>query len=91
MSTTTEQPETGPGPAAPDLERGVGDSFSDYVTKIKGGDVGALPAVAALIVLVIVFTVLTGSKFTNAFNFSNLILQGSAHRHLRRWVWSSCC
>ena len=33
---------------------------------------------AALIVLVIVFTILTGSKFTNAFNFSNLILQGSA-------------
>ena len=54
------------------------DSFNDYVTKVKGGDVGALPAVAALIVLVIVFTILTGSKFTNAFNFSNLILQGSA-------------
>jgi D-xylose transport system permease protein len=65
-------------PVAPGVERGVRDSFDDYITRVKGGDVGALPAVAGLIVLVIVFTVLTGSKFTNAFNFSNLILQGSA-------------
>jgi D-xylose transport system permease protein len=78
VSTTIEQPETQPGPAPESRERGVRDSFNDYVTRVKGGDVGALPAVAALIVLVIVFTILTGSKFTNAFNFSNLILQGSA-------------
>jgi D-xylose transport system permease protein len=79
VSTTTEEPGTDqPGTETPDLERGVRDSVNDYVTRIKGGDVGALPAVAALIVLVIVFTILTGSKFTNAFNFSNLILQGSA-------------
>ena len=78
VSTTTEEPEHRAGTVSPDLERGVRDSVNDYVTKVKGGDVGALPAVAALIVLVIVFTILTGSKFTNAFNFSNLILQGSA-------------
>jgi D-xylose transport system permease protein len=53
-------------------------TFDDYVVRIRGGDVGALPAIAGLIALVIVFTVLSGSKFTNAFNFSNLILQGSA-------------
>jgi D-xylose transport system permease protein len=53
-------------------------TFDDYVVRIRGGDVGALPAVAGLVVLVIVFTILSGSKFTNAFNFSNLILQGSA-------------
>ncbi|MGA8245767.1 MAG: ABC transporter permease [Nocardioides sp.] len=78
MSTTTEEPDTQPGTAGPDLERGLRASFGDYVTRVKGGDVGSLPAVAGLIVLVIVFTALTGSKFTNAFNFSNLILQGSA-------------
>jgi D-xylose transport system permease protein len=53
-------------------------TFDDYVVRIRGGDVGALPAVAGLVVLVIVFTILSGTKFTNAFNFSNLILQGSA-------------
>jgi D-xylose transport system permease protein len=75
VSTTEETP----APVVdPQLERGVKDSFDDYVTRVKGGDVGALPAMAGLIVLVIVFSILTGSKFTNAFNFSNLILQGSA-------------
>ena len=53
-------------------------TFDDYLVRIRGGDVGALPAVAGLVVLVIVFTILSGTKFTNAFNFSNLLLQGSA-------------
>jgi D-xylose transport system permease protein len=75
VSTTEETPTP---VVDPQLERGVKDSFDDYVTRVKGGDVGALPAMAGLIVLVIVFSILTGSKFTNAFNFSNLILQGSA-------------
>ncbi len=75
MSTTEETPTP---VVDPQLERGVKDSFDDYVTRVKGGDVGSLPAMAGLIVLVIVFSILTGSKFTNAFNFSNLILQGSA-------------
>ena len=52
--------------------------FRDYQTRVRGGDVGALPALAGVVVLAIVFTVLSGSDFTNAFNFSNLILQGSA-------------
>jgi D-xylose transport system permease protein len=73
VSTTEETLNEAPvGP------RGVQDSFNDYLTRIRGGDVGALPAIAGLIALVIVFTILSGDKFTNAFNFANLILQGSA-------------
>src|SRR5213596_1775885 len=53
-------------------------AFDDYATKVRGGEVGALPALGGLVVLVIVFTILSGTHFTNAFNFSNLILQGSA-------------
>jgi D-xylose transport system permease protein len=53
--------------------------FRDYQTRVRGGDVGALPALAGVVVLAIVFTVLSGSDFTNAYNFSNLILQGSAY------------
>jgi D-xylose transport system permease protein len=53
--------------------------FEDYRAKIRGGDVGALPALAGVVVLVLVFTVLSGTKFTNAFNFANLVLQGSAY------------
>jgi len=53
--------------------------FTDYRTRVRGGDVGALPALAGVVVLAIVFTVLSGKDFTNAYNFSNLVLQGSAY------------
>jgi D-xylose transport system permease protein len=57
----------------------LGAVFSDYRARVRGGEVGALPALAGVIVLAIVFTVLSGSDFTNAYNFANLILQGSAY------------
>jgi D-xylose transport system permease protein len=56
----------------------LGAVFQDYRSRVRGGDVGALPALAGVIVLALVFTGMSGTKFTNAFNFSNLILQGSA-------------
>ena len=88
VSTTTEEPgtdEPGTGPANvnPDLERGVRDSFGDYVTKVKGGDVGALPAVAALIVLVIVFTILSGSKLHQRLQLREPDPPGVGDRDLR--------
>ncbi len=68
-STTEPQPET----------QTIKGAFDDYIVRVRGGEVGALPALGGLVALVIVFTFLSGSKFTNAFNFSNLILQGSAY------------
>jgi len=56
----------------------LGDVLTDYRARVRGGDVGALPALAGVVVLVLVFTAMSGDKFTNSFNFSNLILQGSA-------------
>jgi len=56
----------------------LGTVFQDYRARVRGGDVGALPALAGVVVLAIVFTVLSGNDFTNAYNFANLILQGSA-------------
>jgi D-xylose transport system permease protein len=55
----------------------LGDATQAYLTKIKAGDVGSLPAVLGLLVLVIVFAILRPSTFTNAFNFANLIVQGA--------------
>ncbi len=52
--------------------------FDDYRARVRGGEVGALPAAAGAIALIAVFTFMSGTKFTNAFNFANLILQGSA-------------
>jgi D-xylose transport system permease protein len=53
-------------------------AFTNYVAKVRGGDVGSLPAVLGLIVLVIVFTALRPETFTNSFNFANLIHQAAA-------------
>jgi D-xylose transport system permease protein len=69
-ATETEVATTG--------RQSLGEVFHDYRSRVRGGDVGALPALAGVVVLALVFTVLSGDDFTNAYNFSNLILQGSA-------------
>jgi D-xylose transport system permease protein len=56
----------------------LGAVFNDYKDRLKGGEVGALPALLGLVVLVIVFAIASGSAFTNALNFANLINQASA-------------
>ena len=35
-------------------------AFNDYLIKVRGGDVGALPAVLGFVALVILFSVLQG-------------------------------
>jgi D-xylose transport system permease protein len=57
---------------------GIADSARAYVAKVRGGDVGSLPAVLGLVVLVVVFSILRPNTFTNAFNVSNLIHQAAA-------------
>ncbi|MGI8435132.1 MAG: sugar ABC transporter permease [Nocardioidaceae bacterium] len=77
MSTqTSAQQQTPPNPGSP--TNGLGDSVRAYLTRVRGGDVGALPAVLGLVVLVIVFTILRPDTFTNSFNFANLINQGAS-------------
>ncbi len=76
-STSTPSGQSGPN----DLEHvdnSIGGLVRAYVTRIRGGDVGALPAILGLIALVIVFSILKPQQFTNAFNFANLINQGAA-------------
>ena len=53
-------------------------SAREYVERVRGGDVGALPAILGLLVLTAVFSALRPSQFTNAFNFANLIHQSAA-------------
>ena len=52
-------------------------ALSEYVSKVRGGDVGALPAVLGLLVLALVFTALRSETFPTAFNFGNLLNQGA--------------
>ncbi len=77
MSTTTEPTHE----AIQDYaggEHGISGALRDYSEKIRGGDVGSLPAILGAVVLLVVFTILRPDTFTKAVNFANLIQQGSA-------------
>ncbi|MGN6302896.1 MAG: sugar ABC transporter permease [Angustibacter sp.] len=50
----------------------------EYVDRLRGGDMGALPAVLGLIVLGIVFTVLRPDTFPSFGNLANLTVQAGA-------------
>src|SRR3954471_14505039 len=88
MSTAPGGTGTGTGTAAPppsqfDLPEagdthGIGKAVNDYWIRVKGGDLGSLPAILGVILLVIVFGVLQGSTFLSTNNFANLINQGAA-------------
>jgi D-xylose transport system permease protein len=64
--------ETTPG------QGGLGEAASAYWEKVKGGDLGSLPAILGVIVLVIVFGVLEPDSFLTEQNFANLLNQGAA-------------
>ncbi|HEV7756581.1 MAG TPA: ABC transporter permease [Mycobacteriales bacterium] len=55
----------------------VGVYVRDYLGRLRGGDIGSLPAVGGLLVLCILFAVLRPSFFS-ALNFANLFTQGAA-------------
>ncbi|MDI1289283.1 MAG: ABC transporter permease [bacterium] len=56
----------------------VGEAMSDYWNRVKGGDVGSMPAVLGLVVLVAFFAILRPDTFFTALNFANLLNQGTA-------------
>ncbi|MFB9238638.1 sugar ABC transporter permease [Plantactinospora siamensis] len=77
-STLAGSGESAPAPAPRNGSQGVRAALGDYLARLRGGDVGGLPAVLGLVVLIIVFAALRPDTFTNAFNFANLINQGAA-------------
>ncbi|MFE9954469.1 sugar ABC transporter permease [Micromonospora sp. NPDC005299] len=74
MTTTAVQKE-GPGAVAPTPT--VGTHLSNYWRRVRGGDIGALPAVFMLLALAVGFSIARPSFFT-AGNFANLFTQGAA-------------
>jgi len=64
-------------PAAGDTA-GIGQAVRDYFARVRGGDIGSLPAVLGLIALVVLFGALKGGTFLSIFNFANLINQSAA-------------
>ncbi|NRQ50867.1 sugar ABC transporter permease [Aeromicrobium stalagmiti] len=55
----------------------LGEATRAYVNRVRGGDMGALPAILGLIVLFIVFG-LANDRFFSALNMANLITQAGA-------------
>lgn len=75
--TTLITPPSESGTPEPMPTATIGTVARDYLAKIRGGDVGSLPGVLGLIVLVAVFSILKPEAFTNSFNFANLINQSA--------------
>ena len=89
MTTHSQNPPTSsaaaeePSLAAADFANdaasaSLGESLKAYRDRLRGGDMGALPAVLGLVVLFIVFAALRPETFTSNLNIANLLVQASA-------------
>jgi D-xylose transport system permease protein len=58
------------------VEGGLGDYFHNYIQRLRGGDMGSLPAVAGLVVLVILFSAIQ-PVFHSVYNLANMFTEGA--------------
>ncbi|MBL8932235.1 MAG: ABC transporter permease [Kineosporiaceae bacterium] len=72
MSTTTETHAETVAPTPT-----LGTMIGDYLAKVRGGDVGALPAVLGFLVLVALFSAMKPALFPTAYNAANLLQQSA--------------
>jgi D-xylose transport system permease protein len=80
MTTTTAE-VTGAGTPEPDHESTgatLRSAIGDYLDKLRGGDVGALPAVLGFVALVILFSAMRPDTFATKLNWANLLNQSAA-------------
>ncbi len=80
----TVDPDTTTTPAAPSgfdsdnrQSASIGDSARDYVNRLRGGDMGSLPAILGLIFLFVVFSSLN-DRFLTIYNMANLVVQAGS-------------
>ena len=81
MATDTKISE--PGDAGADFSlderpQSVREAFTDYVQRVRGGDMGSLPAILGLFVLVFIFYILEPETFLSERNVANLFTQAAA-------------
>ena len=78
MTVETDQPADTAG-FAEDSRRSVTlrDAWTDYVNRLRGGDMGSLPAILGLVVLYIVFG-LANDRFLSMLNQANLVIQAGS-------------
>ncbi|WP_420120711.1 sugar ABC transporter permease [Nakamurella sp.] len=56
----------------------LGQYWQGYLNKLRAGDVGSLPAILGLVVLLIVFTIASPGTFLSTFNLANLLTQAGS-------------
>jgi D-xylose transport system permease protein len=76
MTATTDERRT-PEAATASEHATLSSITRDYIARLRGGDIGSLPAILGLIVLVVVFTALRHGTFDTSLNFANLIGQSA--------------
>ena len=59
-------------------EEGLGGAVRDYVSRLRGGDTGSLPAALGFVVLVAFFSA-TADPFRSKLNWANLLNQSAAY------------
>jgi D-xylose transport system permease protein len=65
---------------APDIEESdnsVGSVVRAYIDRLRGGDVGSLPAILGFIALVILFSIMRPDTFASSRNAANLLVQAT--------------
>src|SRR3712207_3120505 len=80
LSTTTSEQEPGGAPSGFEADRAadsLGGVVRGYIDRVKGGDLGALPAVLGIVVLGILFTILRPETFLTPRNLANLADQAA--------------
>jgi len=77
MSTATDPTTTENWHPEDEAPNTIGGIFSAYVARLRGGDVGSLPAVLGLVVLFAVFSILRPDTFPTAYNIGNLLGQSA--------------
>lgn len=55
----------------------IGDAARDYLNRLRGGDMGSLPAILGLVVLFVVFSSLH-DRFLTTYNMANLVVQAGS-------------
>ncbi|MCA2218607.1 sugar ABC transporter permease [Jidongwangia harbinensis] len=74
MSTTATTPSAG---AVKVQKPTVASHVNDYWGRVRGGDLGALPAILGLVVLCLIFGAARQDTFLSTLNFANLFSQGA--------------
>ena len=67
-----------PRPAEPAPEPSFVEGVRHYVDRVRGGDIGSLPAILGLVVLFVLFSAVRPETFPSPINLANLLVQASS-------------